>query len=98
MGPFLNKCIAICKKCVKQIKPSVLPLRRYIAGSPRDHREAKRARTYFSISVVIVFWPEGYVEDFNLTRDNTEGGAEKQEMYMNLKTGAESGLDYSTKW
>lgn len=42
--------------------------------------------------------PEGYVEDFNLTRDNTEGGAEKQEMYMNLKTGAESGLDYSTKW
>ena len=21
MGPFLNKCIAICKKCVKQIKP-----------------------------------------------------------------------------
>ena len=33
-----------------------------------------------------------------MTRDNTEGGAEKQEMYMNLKTGAESGLDYSTKW
>ena len=59
MGPFLNKCIAICKKCVKQIKPTVLPLRRYIAGSPRDHREAKRARTYFLISVVIVFLTRG---------------------------------------
>jgi len=42
--------------------------------------------------------PEGYVEDFELAKDNTASEAEKQEMYMNLKTGAESGLDYSTKW
>ena len=32
-------------------------------------------------------------------KDNAKAAVgDKQEMYMNLKTGAESGLDYSTKW
>jgi len=42
--------------------------------------------------------PEGYVEDYRLAQEYFETVEDKQEIYMNLKTGAESGLDYSTKW
>lgn len=42
--------------------------------------------------------PEGYVEDFNLAEEFFDNDEEKVELYKNLKTGAESGLDYSAKW
>ena len=42
--------------------------------------------------------PESYFEDFNLVRNFAEEEAAKNEMYWELKTGAESGWDYSTRW
>ncbi len=42
--------------------------------------------------------PESYFEDFNLVRNFAEKEAAKNEMYWELKTGAESGWDYSTRW
>ena len=42
------------------------------------------------------FCAEGYVEDYRLAQEYFETVEDKQEIYMNLKTGAESGLDYST--
>ena len=41
---------------------------------------------------------EGYVEDYHLAEENFNSKADKQELYMNMKSGAESGWDYSTKW
>ena len=70
-------------------------LQKQIAQCDNTTYYDRAARNY-----VFLFFlrPEGYVEDFNLAKDNTGSEDEKKEMYMNLKTGAESGLDYSTKW
>ena len=40
---------------------------------------------------------ESYREDFELA-EQLDSDSAKTELYMNLKSGAESGWDYSTKW
>ena len=43
--------------------------------------------------------PESYFEDYNLVRNFAEEKEDaKNEIYWELKTGAESGWDYSTRW
>ena len=43
--------------------------------------------------------PESYFEDYELVEGEGERtDAEKREMYWEMKTGAETGWDYSTRW
>ena len=42
--------------------------------------------------------PESYVEDFMLTQVHCDTVEEREKMYHELKTGAETGWDYSTRW
>ncbi|CAG7719280.1 unnamed protein product, partial [Allacma fusca] len=41
--------------------------------------------------------PESYNEDFNLAENLTDSKS-KDELYMHLKTAAESGIDFSSRW
>ena len=41
---------------------------------------------------------ESYREDFNDANEYFNNVEDKQEFYINMKSGAESGWDYSTKW
>ena len=41
--------------------------------------------------------PESYLEDY-LDAQKLESAEEALEYYFNMKSGAESGWDYSTKW
>ena len=42
--------------------------------------------------------PESYAEDFELARQFTQTDLERRDLYWELKTGAESGWDYSSRW
>ena len=42
--------------------------------------------------------PESYVEDYQLASKYCQTEDEKRDLYQELKTGAESGWDYSTRW
>jgi len=45
----------------------------------------------------IIIFLESYYEDY-IDAQNFSTSAEKTEFYTNMKSGAESGWDYSTKW
>uniref|UniRef100_A0A3B4BIQ3 Trehalase n=1 Tax=Periophthalmus magnuspinnatus TaxID=409849 RepID=A0A3B4BIQ3_9GOBI len=42
--------------------------------------------------------PESYTDDLELAEGLTEGKASKQQLWMDLKAGAESGWDFSSRW
>ena len=42
--------------------------------------------------------PESYLEDFELVKSAASDEEEKRQMYWEMKTGAETGWDYSTRW
>ena len=42
--------------------------------------------------------PESYVEDFELAKMKTSNDTDKNSLYWELKTGAETGWDYSSRF
>jgi alpha,alpha-trehalase len=42
--------------------------------------------------------PESYFEDYELVQMHTSNENEKRQMYWELKTGAETGWDYSSRY
>ena len=42
--------------------------------------------------------PESYFEDYELVQMHTSNENEKEQMYWELKTGAETGWDYSSRY
>ena len=42
--------------------------------------------------------PESYAEDYNLANQHCKSEDEKSALYKEMKTGAESGWDYSSRW
>lgn len=42
--------------------------------------------------------PESYLEDFELAHETRQGAEEINDLYKELKTGAETGWDYSSRW
>lgn len=65
-------------------------------GQLSVNEKKTRSKATHNNVVVLPFTAESYREDYRDAQKLPEG--ERLEFYMNMKSGAESGWDYSTKW